>query len=72
MCLTPNNNFNPLQVDKMLGMGYLPDIKTIFENLPSTKGREGMQVMMFTATLIPKILNLVSRYFFRDYEIYSI
>lgn len=54
-------------VDKMLDMGHMPDIKNLFHNLPSSqmaqKGEKNhMQVMMYTATLMPKIMTLVGRF----------
>lgn len=58
-------------VDRMLDMGHLPDIKLLFHELPlKSEHNEGqdtqhptdLQVMMFTATLMPKVMHLVSRY----------
>jgi ATP-dependent RNA helicase RhlE len=51
----------------MLDMGHMPDIKNLFQNLPSAKmplkgEKTHMQVMMYTATLMPKIMNLISRF----------
>jgi len=53
------------EVDRMFHMGQTPDIKTIFLNLPkpkSTDPNQRMQVMMFTATLMGKSINLVARF----------
>jgi hypothetical protein len=61
----------------MLAMGHLFDIKNLFQNLPSAKMAEKgeknhMQVMMYTATLMPKIMQLVSRYLVLRYYQFSI
>jgi len=52
------------EVDRMLDMGLFPELKKVYTLLPKPKKREKhtMQVMMFTATLVSKVFELVGRF----------
>lgn len=53
------------EVDKMLAMGLLPEMKYIYKGMPRPKNRkhpDRMQVLMFTATLVPRINELIKRF----------
>jgi superfamily II DNA/RNA helicase len=69
---TPQSNINLRhvnflvldEVDRMLGMGLFPDVRNIYTYLPKpNKGRQGnMQVVMMSATLMPRIEDLMVRF----------
>eukprot|EP01124_Arcella_intermedia_P021074 TRINITY_DN2886_c0_g1_i1.p1 TRINITY_DN2886_c0_g1~~TRINITY_DN2886_c0_g1_i1.p1 ORF type:complete len:713 (-),score=196.30 TRINITY_DN2886_c0_g1_i1:77-2215(-) len=51
------------EVDRMLYLGHAPEIKGIFLNLPKPNDAvHKLQVVMFTATLMGKAMNLISRF----------
>lgn len=53
------------EVDRMLAMGMLPEVRHLFKAMPRPQGRrdpERMQVSMFSATLVPKVTELVKRF----------
>lgn len=47
------------EADRMLDMGFIPDVRRIVSKLPPTPKR---QTMLFSATLEPEILRLVDRW----------
>lgn len=62
------------EVDRMLDLGHMPDLVSIFKSLPkprslTSRGEDPMQVMMFSATIMPRILDLVSRFAPRNEKI---
>lgn len=53
------------EVDRMLAMGLFPEVRHLFKAMPRPQGRkdpERMQVSMFTATLVPRVSELVKRF----------
>ncbi|XP_049850836.1 ATP-dependent RNA helicase RhlE-like, partial [Schistocerca gregaria] len=54
------------EVDRMLSMGMFPEVRQIFRALPrpqrEKRGVDRMQVMMFTATLVPRVGELIKRF----------
>ncbi|KAF0975169.1 hypothetical protein FDP41_005922 [Naegleria fowleri] len=51
------------ECDRMLNMGFLPELKRIYENLPKpNESEEPMQVLMFSATLTRDVEDLVCRF----------
>lgn len=53
------------EVDRILAMGLLPEMKYIYKGLPRPRNKkhpDRMQVMMFTATLVPRINELIKRF----------
>ncbi|KAG2392722.1 hypothetical protein C9374_011447 [Naegleria lovaniensis] len=51
------------ECDRMLNMGFLPELKRIYEHLPKpNETKEPMQVFMFSATLTRDVEDLVCRF----------
>ena len=53
------------EVDRMLAMGMFPEVRHLFKAMPRPQGRkdpERMQIFMFTATLVPRVWELIKRF----------
>lgn len=53
------------EVDRMLAMGMFPEVRHLFKAMPRPQGHrdpERMQVFMFSATLVPRVAELVKRF----------
>ena len=51
------------ECDRMLNMGFLPELKTIYNYLPKpNESKDNMQVFMFSATLTKDVEDLVCRF----------
>lgn len=53
------------EVDRMLAMGMFPEVRHLFKAMPRPQSRRDtnrMQVCMFTATLVPRVSELIKRF----------
>lgn len=53
------------EVDRMLAMGMFPEVRHLFKAMPRPQNRSDpnrMQVFMFTATLVPRVSELIKRF----------
>lgn len=53
------------EVDRMLAMGMFPEVRHLFKAMPRPQSRRDtnrMQVFMFTATLVPRVSELIKRF----------